>query len=476
MYQKIKDFVSFPKGSGLMFLVLMGFFIAYCTLLFDDVIYAEDAEPEYNKNWVSISSKNWVYPNSAFAYTVRNPNNQGEYPLNWHGDFTCSQKCAVICKYDSANDIYTAYAITLKGNENSSPLNYGSHNDSNGFADVNLVTVGNNNYNMQNVFTDWYTVFPEWVNSDYWVAQLYTTQGVQSTRWEIIQYDYAFGSAMELRQFLEQEEYEPKDPNAPTDTKIPMLHYHFKQETTYGAGSISKIKEIMSWDFTEYPIYAEDSTNYYVEMIASTWFKPSPTGIGDDIADKDKTMINDDCKVVVSNGGCNVAKNQYSFFYKDVGVNLYGTQNKSFNDLGGYYFYVRTHEVDGGRVSDWKVFNMGLNGVVTQADVIYSDDGVSSTLDPEDKDDDTISAPTYTPDNSTSAGSDPSSTVYNGEGATTSFATLIANLKDMVNQLGQIPSILATVLTFLPSWLITLIALSIGLFVAIGLVKLIIKG
>ena len=467
MFKKIEDFMNYPSGSGLMFMLIIGFMVAYISIFCEKIdVYADT--PEYNKNWVSVSSKNWVFPNSAFAYMTT-----GNDPvINRHYDFTSSRNCIVVANYNTANDTYRAFAICLKeSGDSASPFQVGSAYWDNM---PTMTTSGANNYNMINAFQDWYSVFPEWNNSDYWVTPVYDTTGIISTRYDIIQFDYAFSSAMDLRSFLEGNNYDIPDPNAPTDTKLPMLHYHFKQETTYGAGSISKIKEIMTWSFTEYPVYAEDSTNFYIEMVASTWFKPSPTGIGDDIPDKDKTMMNPDCKVVVSNGGCNVAQNQYSFFYKDVGVNLYGTQNMSFNDMGGYYFYVRTHEIDGGRVSDWKVFNMGLNGVVSQVDVIYSEDGTASTLDPEDKDEDTISAPTYTPDNSTSAGSDPSSTVYNGEGATTSFATLIGNLKDMVNQLGDIPLILSQVLTFLPTWLITLIALSIGLFVAIGLVKLII--
>ena len=477
----IKKFLDYPQNSGLMFFVLLTVFLFNMQALFIQEVKAEET-PAYDKNWVSMSTKTWVFPDSAFDYYT-NTTNPNDRVINRHFDFTSGQPCVVVAKYTEGNAYYgtpgsySAWAICLVGeNATVSPMQAGS-----AYWDdpATMSIAGANNYNMINMFSDWYTVFPEWQNSDYWVYPLYNTSGVDPSRWNNLQYDINANSASELRSYLEQHNYDPPDPNGTDDNTLPMLHYTFDRKITAGASlPITKTKDEVTWDYTEYDVYRENPNNFIIEMVASTNWTSSETGVGQDWPDKEDLTMNPSSKVTITDGGCNISQDYYSFFYEDVGQNLWATRNYTFDKIAhakGYFLYIRTKEIDGGRVSNWKVFDL-RNGAVGATRVMISDDGQVESLPEGDQDEDNYNAPSYTPDNTASTGSDPSSTNYNGESSAASASTLMATLRSVVQDLQDLPSLLSQTLAFLPPWLITLISLSIGILVIIGVVKFILRG
>lgn len=280
----------------------------------------------------------------------------------------------------------------------------------------------------------------------------------------------------------------PESPQKPVDPNhLPFLSFGLKKTLVPGFPQLTKMKLELTWDYTYEEVYRNNPSDYVIELLISARFKASPTGIGGLIRDTSNTAINDNCKMVLTNGGTNISANSFSWIYSDAGQKLYATNPDHVNwgDNSGYYLYVRIRNSDDSKSSDYKVYNVALNGVVEQEPIAYDKEGNEVTLPDKDIDignstgnegnHDGVAPPSYSQDGSSSANSDPTSGMYDNASGNYNIATAIGTLKDIVNQLQQLPTIFATVFTFFPSWFLDLLVVSLSLFITVGVVKLIVK-
>lgn len=296
-----------------------------------------------------------------------------------------------------------------------------------------------------------------------------------------VEYD---GTAQSWSDWLEEH---PNSPQKPVDPNhLPFLSFGLKKTLVPGFPQLTRMKLDLTWDYTYEEVYRNNPSDYVIELIISARFKNAPTGIGL-IRDTSDTSINDNCKMVLTNGGTNISANSFSWIYADAGQRLYATNPDHVNwgDNSGYFLYVRIRNSDDSKSSDYKVYNVAMNGIVEQEPIAYDKDGNQVTLPDKDIDignstgndgnGDGVAPPSYSQDASSSANADPTSGLYDNSSGNFNIATAIGTLKDIVNQLQQLPTLFATVFTFFPSWFLDLLVVSLSLFITIGVVKLIVK-
>lgn len=262
---------------------------------------------------------------------------------------------------------------------------------------------------------------------------------------------------------------------------LPMLTYSLKRTTVVGFPSITQIKENLTWDYTEKEIYKDNPTKYNVEVWVSANWKAAPTGIGN-IRDVSNMQFNDKAKVVIE-PDISVVKNLCSWKYSELGKKLYKEAGENWGDESGYNMYVRTYEVGGSKVSYWKVYNLALGGYVQQEDTLIDENGNKVPISKDDydigntehdgknKDDQSSSAP-YSSDSSTTAEDNPNSSLYKDTG-NYSIDSFLGSIKNVINTISGIPSLLSSLASWLDPRLIALITASIALVISIGVVKMI---
>lgn len=295
-------------------------------------------------------------------------------------------------------------------------------------------------------------------------------------------YDFEVTSSTDLLEQLEHMDY--TNPGWSNAGDLPLLSFTLDRKIVPQAAlNITTTKLIFNWDYTEKEPYKSSPSNYSFDMMACANFKASPTGVGE-IYDADNLSVNPTNQVIISNGGNNISVNTYSFLYGNIGQSVYSKSNKTWNDDSinsatlGYNLYIRCRDTRGTKFSYWKIFKVQAGGYVTSTNSLLTPDGtIVNGNDYEDADDgldpSNNGVAHYDTDNSSSAQEDPSGEMYSPN-ANFNIGTMIANLKSIVNSLLDLPNILGQLVTFLPEWLITLLVLSIGMFVVIGLVKTIV--
>ena len=260
---------------------------------------------------------------------------------------------------------------------------------------------------------------------------------------------------------------------------LPMLTFTCNQDAIYKFPVTFDTKLSLTWNYSEKEPYKSSVGDYVLDVNVSGRLDSLPH-LTDDMS-MDASHL-----VVLSNGGTPVGQNVFSFAFLETGKKFYQTygynqfpyhDNNSQGMAEGYRLYVRTRHLKSGETSAWKIFTCQGGALVPSG---YAQDDSDSnnpnTVKPvpqQDRDSNTDNYG-YDKDNSTTAQSDP--TGQNFEGTTQVDAgNIVSTLKSLSVQLQELPSIGVSLAGFLPQWLITLIALSIGLCVVIGVVKVILK-
>lgn len=262
---------------------------------------------------------------------------------------------------------------------------------------------------------------------------------------------------------------------------LPMLTYSLKRTTVVGFPSITQIKENLSWDYTEKELYKDNPTKYNVEVWVSANWKAAPTGIGN-IRDVSNMQFNDKAKLAIDSA-IPIVKNSYGWLYSDKGKKLYKEAGQNWGDESGYNLFIRTYEVGGSKVSYWKVYNLALGGYVQQEDTLIDENGNKVPISKEDydigntehdgknKDDQSSDAP-FSTDNKDDADESPTSD-FNKSNGNYSIDSFLGSIKNVINTISGIPSLLSSLASWLDPRLIALITASIALVISIGLVKMI---
>ena len=469
--EQIKNFLLLPSKTGIMCLVL------FFTVLFGvSDIFAEPAP--YNKDWVLVSEKNWTKPNSAFQSLIYD-NQKEEMVLRDSYDFTSSKSCVAIAVYNQENNSYHTFAITTKEGTNETPFKQGQAGWDN---TPTLSNSGNGNFNMTNLFSDWYTVFPEWVNTDYWVTDIYNTQGTPEERWGLVQYDIMVTSASQLRAQLEDKDWSPPSPE---NTRDP---YFYLKVTSPAIAQ--NIEYTITWE-TEGSFVDGHEGDYGIQVYLSQ--RNNNTGFGNMNFSQKDAIKNSDTYPFWLN------QIAFTFTYGDLNKLIKWYQNASFLD-NSFFIFLRIVDSNNQPVnSKWYSFHIVKKYEITSSQS-YTEGEDGELSEPENLtsyEDGTMQYEDGRPtgDNSNGDGEQnsngssvsPSASDYginnydptNPDQANFSYGgtinNLFQNLQELVGGISQIPTIMGTLLSFLPSWLLTLIAVSIGLFVVVGTIKLIVK-
>lgn len=279
-------------------------------------------------------------------------------------------------------------------------------------------------------------------------------------------------SYTDLQSFIdEMEENDWENPNDPDRISgLPLLNFTVTNKSSYSPPLNFDTKEIITWNFAEQSIYANNPTNYALEIVASARVE-AQDHLGVHFQDKTDMRLDDAHKVVLSNGGCLISQNSFSFLLNQTGQNVYKTYNVNWvtrNQNVGFNLYLRIKDLSNNETSAWKIYT--FNGVGNCTPYGYAqDDDQLKPLKPSQED-------AFNPDggwsdnSQTSSQSDPTSDQFNGK-SSYDVGTVISTLKSIVNSLQDIPSILTQLLGFMPEWLTSLIILSIALLVVIGVTK-----
>lgn len=273
----------------------------------------------------------------------------------------------------------------------------------------------------------------------------------------------------------------PNSPNNPNNLGgLPVLTYTANTSIIYRITYGFDKKGIITWDFNEKEPYKSNPSAYCVDFTVSGHLD-SGWHLTSDLS------IDDLHKVVLSSGGCSVAQNKFDWIYQKTGLEFYKTYDSSVNKFPyhdnnaqgqaeGYRVYVRTRNVNTNEASAWKIFNY-IGGVFSSAGYAQDDSDPNNPeikpLGPDNSDNDDYT-PHFDKDNSTDAEADPTGQNYNGN-IDYNPATLFNNLKSAINSLSELPQMASQVVTFMPEWLVSLIFISIGLLVVVGLVKTILN-
>ena len=272
----------------------------------------------------------------------------------------------------------------------------------------------------------------------------------------------------------------PDDTDVDSDY-LPMLTYSLKRTTVLGFPSITQIKENLTWDYTEKEIYKDNPTKYNVEVWVSANWKAAPTGIGN-IRDVSNMQFNDKAKLAIDSA-IPIVKNSYGWLYSDKGKKLYKEAGENWGDESGYNLFIRTYEVGGSKVSYWKVYNLALGGYVQQEDTLIDENGNKVPISDDDydigntehdgknKDDQSSDAP-FSTDNKDDADESPTSD-FNKSNGNYSIDSFLGSIKNVINTISEIPSLLSSLASWLDPRLIVLITASIALVISIGVVKMI---
>lgn len=268
---------------------------------------------------------------------------------------------------------------------------------------------------------------------------------------------------------------------------LPFLSYTLTRKivaSLQGVLPYGQIKEIFEWDYNEKDPYKSNPLAYTFDIMAYANFKEVTTlGITETVFDRDNLVLNENNRVYLTQGGNNISLNEFSFLYDDVGESVYSHntpipwQRDSIGTVKcGYILGIRTCTYERSQFSWWKLFIVQAGGNVYSTGKVMKPDGTIIDSSAENSNDNMNGGGTtgFSSNNQTTAGGDTTGTVYNDTGQY-DISTMISTLKSIVNQLGDIPTILTQLLTFLPSWFTSILIVSLGLFITIGLVKVIVR-
>lgn len=444
-------------------------FFSVLMLLFLGLSIDSKANETNKTNWISWSAHSWYSDDlNIVSFGTYNPGQANE-KRPWYYFGVMDNNKGVVIKYNKgAGKVPTYYYLSF---QNSAVL-----------KQKNNVANSENTYGLNTttkiIDDQFFNCFPELSGMTIYRYAYTPFNG------EIIDnnYDFEVTSSMDLLDQLTQTDF--KNPDWFNAGDLPLLSFSLDRKIVPQASlNVTTTKLIFNWDYTEKDPYKSNPSSYSFDMMACANFKASPNGVGE-IYDSDNLSVNPTNQVIISNGGNNISVNTYSFLYGNIGQAIYSKSNKTWNDDSinsaalGYNLYIRCRDTRGTKFSYWKIFKVQAGGYVTSTNSLLKPDGtiVSGSDFPQGNDGLDPSnngiAP-YSTDNSTSAQEDPTGEVYNPD-ATFNIGTMIANLKAIVNSIIELPSILAQLMTFLPSWFITLLVLSMGMFVVIGIVKTIV--
>lgn len=276
--------------------------------------------------------------------------------------------------------------------------------------------------------------------------------------------------------------------NASSTGDLPFLSYTLERQTAMAMNGVipgATTKLNFTWNYVEKEPYSVNPQAYTFDVIAYANFADIQTNLGTTAHafDKNNLTLNQNNLKFLTKGGQNISLNQFSFLYDDIGKSVYAASNESWlNDSissasQGYILGIRTCNYQRTQFSYYKLFIVQAGGYVTSTGKVMKNDGTVTDTEADNGNDQMT--PTnngtagYTGNSNTTAGGDTTGDVYDTEGKL-DVSTIISNLKSIVNELGSIPNILAQLMTFIPAWFTSLLLISIGLFVTIGIVKIIV--
>ena len=463
------------------YLRMLVFVAILCAFYSTLSVKADTVTPIDNNDWIhsAFTVECDSTDNPLNKYKSNNNNSIIYYNYVNNGDDTNS----VVIRYDSGSS-YTDYIFTL---DNELEFKYVSP-----YSGVSTYTKRSFSSNTHDVIDyDLITYFPELANNVYYFTGSSNTKSAYT--WDIEHYDYLCTSSLDLyNQVMEDIE----NGNGSNYDGLPFLAYSLSRKIvpTYNL-SVNTTKMILSWDYSEKEPYLSNPYDYTFDIFAYANFKTDQLGatVWDDENMNPTSAFYRATQL--TQGGQNISINEFSWLYKEVGQSIYEKANINFrpprqgydNSKIGYYIAIRTRSNDNTQHSYWKVFKCNDNGVLTSTGKCIDDNRlIIDAPSGVDNSNDNMSNTSpngggvagFSYDNSTTAQSDPTSTVYGteeGHGNDISISNVVGTLKGLINQLGFFPYMITQMLGFMPAWMTELMVASIALLVVIGIVKLVIN-
>lgn len=344
----------------------------------------------------------------------------------------------------------------------------------------NFYNVGVGNISPSTVFEDWQEVFPEYENgfavwwsdkTDYYVTA-----------------DYYVESAAQLYMILADDGFEPPEPENPWSQYEPKFYLKIESATLMGMANVGvhgdKLEYTITWDTTQSYVAGREQ-DFGIQVAISPQNNTDNGGI----------FYNWKTKKFVKQTDiypCNMATIAFPFTFGDIErLGWFGT---NFLD-NNFYIYVRVVNIDTNEpvTNKWtwfqvtKMFELRGSGTQTESgegnlgestSVGSWENGVFQYTDGRDPGDNTNEDGTQNSNGSSVSPQASASGINNYEptapeesGFSANITNLKGSLSDMIRLVGQIPSMLAQLMLFMPSWLITLMSASIGLLLVVGIIK-----
>ena len=460
----------------------------FVTLFFTKNVYAYTFPDDFNyekagtmiySNMVSYANGNyWL---SRYPYSGNDENYQGKYTQNFN--FTASTYTIAFTRPSNSNyvDVIILSDIPFNCERYNTDGSLSSAVGPSGGAWNATLFTGQTAYNSDfTTFLD--NTGKQWYFTTYGIAK--SSLDEQPHPWPV------YNSLDDWFAAMYNHNYDITNGGGIGDSSstgdLPFLSYTLQRQTTVSLQGVlpyGQIKEIFEWNYNEKEPYASDPTSYSFDIMAYANFKEVTTnGVTETGFDRDNLSINSNNRVYLTQGGQSIAINNFSFLYDDIGESVYSHgapipwQRDSIGTIKcGYILGIRTCDVSRTQFSWWKLFIVQAGGQVYSTGKVMKPDGTVIDSGASNSNDNITGGggAGYTTNNQTTAGGDTTGTVYDDTGKV-DISTVISTLRSIVNQIGEIPSILSQLLTFLPAWFTSLLVLSFALFVTIGIVKIVV--
>lgn len=253
------------------------------------------------------------------------------------------------------------------------------------------------------------------------------------------------------------------------EVSLPTLTYKASKKWYMKlANDFMRYRLIFSWDYNEMSPYKEKPDNYKIQIIAFL------NGSSDN--SPYQQFSNPDTWYWIEKGtdGGYLSKNEYSFSLEDTVNRIrdkFDVPVVADNIL--LQVYIRTIEPSTGAVSKWH--GISISNPCGAPDIVpmtFPDDGSAeeNNIDTSEMDYDNGG---YHKDSNSSddASGSKSSDNYVDPSELNAADNLIITLKTLITSLGQIPQLFAMLCTWIPTEIISLISVGIGLIVIVGIVK-----
>lgn len=456
-------------------IIFMFVFTLICLIGIQKNIFAEDKEESIDDSAFHYFTHDYKYPNFVYSYLKNDSTDTDRYVSMY------DEGGIIYLRKGTNGDYLQLIYMSDIGPAHSTEMQYAS-NDSPTYKNVGSTFTKKNSNIVDQYCPNFSSVIAPLLKDDttYYVSNL-ANINIQpdNLRFGECNYDFVIEDAEELKDWL-------KDPKKPDNKKLP--YFYLKATAPMWA---KNVEYTVTWDTTG--SFVEGKEDQYACRFFVSATTSNKTGALSTGWSRRKSIKSTDINPVYFNQTAfsftfGELQNMYPFFanFLDnefyIGIQIVDSSNTPVDKRITFFSVVKIYEI---RSSFVKTYNDIDTGDVASTEIKTEyEDGVMNYTDgrptgqnTEENGERSSNGSSVSP-SAVDAGVnnwDDTNGQQNGVNYGTSLNDLSTNLQGLVNSVSNLSGALASVFSFFPGWLLTLIAVSIGMIVVIGTIKLILR-